>query len=163
MLKVLLFCIFLFFLQVDLFTTLIVLILFIYFSFIRATMLESALSNLADCELLHPECGQGASKVIINRLVPLRVEEIAKLHGELCSYGTIETFYVDSRLTTSGIKCEVTYSYVTQAYLAMIMTDGLYFHRGILSSRMEPSAKNVDIINDARACMILLSQCYFPK
>lgn len=126
-------------------------------------MLETVLNVLTDCELLHPNYRDSTTKVVINRKVPLRFEEVDDLHKSLNTYGPMATFFISNRRTTIGAICEVTYMYLTQAYLAMIMTDGFMFSRGILTAVISKTQKDSEILQEAKDSIILLAQCCFPN
>lgn len=141
-------------------------IFILYYSFrhARSTMLETVLDTLAICELLRPDNRQESTKVVISRKVPLRLDEVDDLYKALCTYGRVQTFFVNNRQTTTiGAFCEVTYTYVSQAHLAMIMTNGLMYNRGILTASIDKTHKDREILKDAKDLIVVLYQSIFPN
>lgn len=125
--------------------------------------METVIDTIAVCELLCPDNRAESTKVVIGRKVPLRAEETHDLYRTLSKYGRVQTFFVNNRQTTIGSFCEVTYTYVTQAYLAMIMTNGKESNRGVLVASIDKTPKDAGILQDAKDFIVLMHQSIFPN
>ena len=130
-------------------------------------MITTALETLAECELLyhhnHGNKEKEFTKVVVFRMAPFRSDEPVKLYDSLSSYGNLLTFSISNRNTTIGSICEVTYPYLTQAYLAYLMANGKKSDRGCMKAVIEKTEKNSEILKEAVDNSIYLHQCYFPK
>lgn len=130
--------------------------------------MKTVIETLADCELLSLEnrknhWEQECTKLVISRRVPFRHQEVEDMHRNLSTYGNMQTFFINHRLTAIGAICEVTYPYVTHAYLALLMTDAHRTYRGTLMASLEKTENHTEILNDAKISIKYLEQRYFPN
>lgn len=93
----------------------------------------------------------------------LGIEEMLNLHLELVEFGDIVKLFFDYRHSTSGIVCKATFSFFTQAYLAKMLLEGQKVGNVLLSTAIEEREMEEEIIGQAKKCLMIAMESYFPN
>lgn len=130
---------------------------------IRTAMLATVIRHIADFEILYPCDKESSSKISVFKKGFLEMEEVKALHGTLHNYGTIVFLRINNFPATTTAVCEISYMFVTHAYLAMIMTDGqMSSEDHVLSCEIQENKKEKKILQNARNYATLFLGKSFP-